>query len=85
MKRVILFCIGIRYREWWRVSSFANSGSCMWNIGAGFFLWTAVGMVRFPDFYTRMHAVEKDGLSTMLMLVGFLIAGIEDFNEVFCF
>ena len=38
-------------------------------VGLVFFLGTAVGMVRFPDFYTRMHAAGKgDSLSTMLIL-----------------
>ena len=40
-------------------------------LGLVFFLGSAVGMVRFPDFYTRMHAAGKgDTLSTMLMLLG---------------
>ena len=46
-----------------------------------FFLGTAVGMVRFPDFYTRMHAAGKgDTLSTMLMLGGFGLVTMEDFS-----
>ncbi len=50
-------------------------------IGLVFFLGTAVGMVRFPDFYTRMHAAGKgDTLSTMLMLAGFALATMEDFS-----
>jgi len=44
-------------------------------------LGTAVGMVRFPDFYTRMHAAGKgDTLSTMLMLTGFGLVIMEDFS-----
>ena len=36
--------------------------------GLFFFLGAAVGIVRFPDFYTRMHAAGKgDTLSTMLI------------------
>ena len=36
--------------------------------GLLFFLGAVVGMVRFPDFYTRMHAAGKgDTLSTMLI------------------
>ena len=50
-------------------------------IGLVFFLGSAVGMVRFPDFYTRMHAAGKgDTLSTMLMLSGFGLVTIEDFS-----
>ena len=50
-------------------------------IGLIFFLGSAVGMVRFPDFYTRMHAAGKgDTLSTMLMLGGFGLVTMEDFS-----
>ncbi|OUU43953.1 MAG: hypothetical protein CBC16_02220 [Verrucomicrobia bacterium TMED56] len=50
-------------------------------LGLIFFLGTAVGMVRFPDFYTRMHAAGKgDTLSTMLMLGGFGLVTMEDFS-----
>ena len=46
-----------------------------------FFLGAAVGMVRFPDFFTRMHAAGKgDTLSTMLMLAGFGLVTMEDFS-----
>ena len=38
-------------------------------------------MIRFPDFYTRMHAAGKgDTLSTMLMLTGFALVNMEDFS-----
>ena len=41
------------------------------GLGVLFFLATSVGLLRFPDFYTRMHAAGKgDTLSTMLLLVG---------------
>ena len=40
-------------------------------IGLFFFLGTSVGLVRFPDFYTRMHAAGKgDTLSSLLILIG---------------
>lgn len=40
-------------------------------IGLLFFFGSAVGLVRFPDFYTRMHAAGKgDTLSTILILLG---------------
>ena len=37
-----------------------------------FFLFTGgVGLIRFPDFYTRMHAAGKcDTLGSLLVLVG---------------
>jgi multicomponent Na+:H+ antiporter subunit G len=39
--------------------------------GLLFFLGTTVGILRFPDFYTRMHAAGKgDTLSTILILFG---------------
>lgn len=40
------------------------------TLGVLFFLGTTVGLLRFPDFYTRMHAAGKgDTLSTILILV----------------
>jgi multicomponent Na+:H+ antiporter subunit G len=49
--------------------------------GLVFFLGAAVGLVRFPDFYTRMHAAGKgDTLSTMLMLAGFALVTMQDFS-----
>lgn len=42
--------------------------------GIFFFLGTTMGILRFPDFYTRMHAAGKgDTLSTMLILIGLAI------------
>ena len=58
-------------------------GILMGVVGLIFFLGAAVGMVRFPDFYTRMHAAGKgDTLSTMLMLAGFACVTMEDFSVV---
>lgn len=54
-------------------------------LGLIFFFGTSVGMIRFPDFYTRMHAAGKgDTLSTMLMLSGFALATMKDFSLVSC-
>lgn len=40
-------------------------------VGLLFFFGSVVGLVRFPDFYTRMHAAGKgDTLSTVLILAG---------------
>ena len=56
-------------------------GVGMGILGLVFFMGTAVGMVRFPDFYTRMHAAGKgDTLSTMLMLGGFGLVIMDDFS-----
>lgn len=39
--------------------------------GLFFFLGTSVGLIRFPDFYTRVHAAGKgDTLSSVLLLTG---------------
>jgi len=41
------------------------------SVGLFFFFGTAVGLIRFPDFYTRMHAAGKgDTLSSALLLTG---------------
>ena len=49
--------------------------------GLTFFLAAAVGVVRFPDFYTRMHAAGKgDTLSTVLILLGIAVYTLGDFS-----
>jgi multicomponent Na+:H+ antiporter subunit G len=41
------------------------------SLGLFFFLGTTVGLIRFPDFYTRMHAAGKgDTFSSILILAG---------------
>ncbi|MDA7921579.1 monovalent cation/H(+) antiporter subunit G [Verrucomicrobiales bacterium] len=50
--------------------------------GLIFFLGAAVGVVRFPDFYTRMHAAGKgDTLSSLLVLLGFSVYQLRDFQS----
>lgn len=40
-------------------------------LGLFFFFGTSVGLIRFPDFYSRMHAAGKgDTLSSVLLLAG---------------
>ncbi len=40
-------------------------------IGLLFFVTTTIGILRFPDFYTRMHAAGKgDTLSSLFVLSG---------------
>ncbi|MGV1100701.1 monovalent cation/H(+) antiporter subunit G [Thiovibrio sp. JS02] len=40
-------------------------------LGLFFFFGTSVGLIRFPDFYSRMHAAGKgDTLSSILLLAG---------------
>ena len=49
--------------------------------GLLFFLAAAIGVVRFPDFYTRMHAAGKgDTLSTILILLGIALYVVTDFS-----
>lgn len=48
--------------------------------GVGFFFATTVGLLRFPDFYSRMHAAGKgDTLSSLLMLGG---VALYEFHEI---
>ena len=45
------------------------------------FLGSVVGIVRFPDFYTRMHAAGKgDSLSSFLIVLGFAVHEVQDFS-----
>jgi multicomponent Na+:H+ antiporter subunit G len=47
--------------------------------GLVFFFGAVAGLVRFPDFYTRMHAAGKgDTLSTMLILAGLALHLLHD-------
>ena len=44
--------------------------------GLIFFMGASVGLLRFPDFYTRMHAAGKgDTLSTILITAGMSAQG----------
>lgn len=50
---------------------------------AGIFLFfaTTVGLLRFPDFYSRMHAAGKgDTLSSLLMLLGLALYESRELN-----
>lgn len=45
------------------------------------FLGTTVGLLRFPDFYSRVHAAGKgDTLSTALLLSALILYLLRDFN-----
>lgn len=53
-------------------------------IGAGtiFFLGSAVGLIRFPDFYSRTHAAGKgDTLSSLLVILGYAVYQLKDFHS----
>lgn len=50
--------------------------------GLFFFLGAAVGLLRFPDFYARMHAAGKgDTLSSLLVILGLAVYQLHDFNS----
>jgi len=49
--------------------------------GLLFFVATTVGIIRFPDFYSRVHAAGKgDTLSTTLFLGGTILYLLRDFS-----
>jgi len=49
--------------------------------GLLFFVATTVGIIRFPDFYSRVHAAGKgDTLSTTLFLGGTILYLMRDLN-----
>ena len=53
--------------------------------GAGFMLLSAIGLVRFPDFLTRMHAATKSasfGSVLMLFAAAFYFFDLRVFIEV---
>ncbi|NIA11097.1 MAG: hypothetical protein GWP10_15565 [Nitrospiraceae bacterium] len=42
--------------------------------GLFFFTTSIIGLIRFPDFYCRMHATGKgDTLGTILLFAGFIV------------
>jgi len=49
--------------------------------GLLFFFATTVGLLRFPDFYSRMHAAGKgDTLSSLLILLALVLYNFHEFN-----
>jgi multicomponent Na+:H+ antiporter subunit G len=49
--------------------------------GVVFFAGAAIGILRFPDFYSRSHAAGKgDTLSSFLMLLGIVLFHLHDFT-----
>lgn len=54
--------------------------------GLLFFLGAAVGLLRFPDFYARMHAAGKgDTLSTIMILSGIALYQFHDLADYHTF
>lgn len=49
--------------------------------GLLFFSATTIGLLRFPDFYSRMHAAGKgDTLSSLLMLLALILYNFHEIN-----
>lgn len=49
--------------------------------GVFFFAVAVIGMLRLPDFYTRLHAASKcDTLGLMLILLAIILFTLQDFN-----
>ena len=46
-----------------------------------FFFATTIGLLRFPDFYSRMHAAGKgDTLSSLLILLALVLYNFHELN-----
>lgn len=58
--------------------------ACIFLAGGAFFMIVGVvGLLKFPDFYTRLHATGKcDTLGQMLIIVGCMIYQGFDFITV---
>jgi multicomponent Na+:H+ antiporter subunit G len=49
--------------------------------GLVFFFATTIGILRFPDFYSRMHAAGKgDTLSSLIMLLALVLYNFHELN-----
>ena len=52
------------------------------SVGILFFVGEVIGIHKFPDFYTRMHAAGKgDTLSTILIVAGFILYNVSEGGE----
>lgn len=50
--------------------------------GVFFFAIGVLGVLRFPDFYTRLHAAGKcDSLAAVLVFVGIALYNLHDFSS----
>ena len=48
-------------------------------LGLVFFALGVIGVLRFPDFFSRMHAAGKcDALAAVLVVLGFAFYSLED-------
>lgn len=49
--------------------------------GLFFFFVGVVGILRFPDFYTRLHAAGKsDSLAAVLVIIGVALYNLQEIN-----
>ncbi|MBE9487152.1 MAG: monovalent cation/H(+) antiporter subunit G [Desulfuromonadales bacterium] len=49
--------------------------------GLFFFAIGVLGILRFPDFYSRLHAAGKsDSLAAVLMVIGVALYNLQEFN-----
>ena len=56
------------------VNALAVAGHVLMAVGALFVLSGGVGLLRFPDFYTRVHAVSvTDSAGAGFILIGLLL------------
>lgn len=50
-------------------------------MGLFFYFGGTIGILRFPDFYTRLHAAGKlDTLGALAMLLGLALYNLHEFN-----
>lgn len=50
-------------------------------LGLFFFLAGTIGLLRLPDFYSRLHAAGKcDSLAAVLMIAGMAVYNLETFS-----
>jgi multicomponent Na+:H+ antiporter subunit G len=50
-------------------------------LGLFFFLAGTIGLLRLPDFYSRLHAAGKcDSLAAVLMIAGMAVYNLEPFS-----
>lgn len=51
------------------------------SLGLFFFLAGTVGILRLPDFYSRLHAAGKcDSLAAVLMIIGIALYNLQPFT-----
>ena len=51
------------------------------SLGLFFFLAGTVGILRLPDFYSRLHAAGKcDSLAAVLMIIGIALYNLEPYS-----